>query len=32
MKPQREIVDYLNDIKDALEKIEEFTAGVDFDY
>ncbi len=30
MKPKREYLDYLNDIQDALRKIENFTAGFDF--
>lgn len=30
MKPQREIRDYLRDILDACERIEQFTAGMDF--
>jgi uncharacterized protein with HEPN domain len=31
MKPKREYIDYFKDIQDALEKIESFTAGLDFD-
>lgn len=31
MKAKREYLDYLKDIKDALEKIEKFTVGLDFE-
>ncbi len=31
MKSQRDIKDYLEDIQDAIAKIEEFTSGMDFD-
>jgi len=31
MKTKREYLDYLNDIKDAMEKIEMFTVGQDFE-
>lgn len=31
MKTKREYLDYLNDIKDALQKIEEFTVHHDFE-
>ena len=31
MKSKREILDYLQDIEEALEKIEEFTRGLDFE-
>ncbi len=31
MKAKREFLDYLQDIKEALEKLEEFTRGMDFE-
>ena len=31
MKPKREFLDYLRDIKEALEKLEEFTRGMQFE-
>jgi uncharacterized protein with HEPN domain len=31
MKQKREILDYLKDIRDAIEKSEQFTKGMDFD-
>ncbi len=31
MTPKREYIDYLNDILDAIEKIERFTLGMDFE-
>ncbi len=31
MKPKREFLDYLQDIKEALEKLEEFTRGMSFE-
>jgi len=31
MKAKREYLDYFKDIQDALEKIEDFTAGLDFE-
>ena len=31
MKPKREFLDYLQDIKEALGKLEEFTQGMDFE-
>jgi len=31
MKPKREFLDYLQDIKEALEKLEEFTLGMQFE-
>jgi uncharacterized protein with HEPN domain len=31
MKPKREFLDYLQDIKEGLEKVEEFTRGMNFD-
>lgn len=31
MKPKREFLDYLRDIQEALEKLEEFTRGMNFE-